>query len=135
MDKFKLRIINGENVRKERLSRGISIDELADLLGLTSGFVGLIERGQRGATPITLYKLSNVFGVPIDKFFYRTEDSFPSLVEIPSDKAKRQKLASLTSDFSDTEVDFIISVVKGLRSINRSEAKESPMEDSEEEDD
>jgi len=134
MTKFKLRIIIGENVRKERMARGISIDELADLLGLTSGFVGLIERGQRGATPITLFKLSNVFSTPIDKFFYRTEDSLPSLVETPSHQIKREKLASLTSDFSDTEVDFIISVVKGLRSVNRSEAQENAAKDYKNED-
>ena len=128
MNKFKLRIIIGENVRKERLARGISIDELADLLGLTSGFVGLIERGQRGATPITLYKLSTVFGTPIDKFFYPSED-LPSLVEAPSKHIKREKLASLTSDFSDTEVNFVITVVKGLRSVNRADTKVSSIAD------
>jgi len=130
MNKLMLRLIIGENVRKERLARGISIDELADLLSLTSGFVGLIERGQRGATPSTLFKLSNVFGIPIDKFFYHTEDSLPSLVEIPSKQVKRERLNSLTSDFSDAEVDFIISVVKGLRSVNRSEVKATSIESS-----
>ena len=135
MNKFKLRIVIGENVRKERLARGISIDELADLLGLTSGFVGLIERGQRGATPITLYKLSTVFGTPIDKFFYRSEDSLPSLVEAPSEHIKREKLASLTSDFSDAEVNFVITVVKGLRSVNRSDTRGSSTADFEDSDD
>ena len=129
MNKLKLRIIIGENVRKERLARGISIDELADLLGLTPGFVGLIERGQRGATPITLFKLSNVFGTPIDKFFYHTQDFLPSLVETPLDQLKREKIASLTSDFSDAEVDFVIATVKGLRNISRSDVKENYMKD------
>ena len=69
MTKKALRTIIGENIRQERMARNISLEELAAILGLTSGFVGLIERGQRGATPITLLKLSTAFGLPVDRFF------------------------------------------------------------------
>jgi len=49
MTKLKLRAIIGENVRNERIARDISIDELSEMIGLTPGFVGLIECGQGGA--------------------------------------------------------------------------------------
>ena len=119
MTKVKLRGIIGENIRRERISRGISIDELGDLLSLTSGFVGLIERGQRGATPVTLFKLSSIFGIPIDTFFYQKHEPSNELAEIPASQVKREKLTSLITDFSDEELDFVIASVKGLRGIYR----------------
>jgi len=120
MTKVQLRGIIGENIRRERITRDISIDELGDMLSLTSGFVGLIERGQRGATPVTLFKLSAIFGIPIDTFFYKMPEPSTKLAEIPASQVKREKLASLTADFSDAELDFVISSVKGLRGIYRS---------------
>ncbi|MCL2399075.1 MAG: helix-turn-helix transcriptional regulator [Defluviitaleaceae bacterium] len=121
MTKERLRIIIGENIRTERIARNISIDELAELLELTSGFVGLIERGQRGTTPNTLFKLADVFGTSIDSFFYRENSSSLSFAEESENgkKVKRKKLKSLISDFSEEEIDFVIRVVKGVRQMNR----------------
>ena len=123
MTKERLRIIIGENIRNERISRNISIDELAEMLELTSGFVGLIERGQRGTTSSTLFKLADVFGVSIDTLFYRGEDSSMRLSEEPTGEVKRKKISSLISDFSDKELDFVINVVKSFRLTNRSPIK------------
>ena len=119
MTKERLRIIIGENIRNERMARNFSIDELAELIDLTSGFVGLIERGQRGTTPSTLFKLADVFGIPIDNFFYRTEDSYLSLSETSKDETNRKKITSLISDFSDIDLDFVVSVIQNLRTLNR----------------
>ena len=124
MTKERLRIIIGENIRNERMARNISIDELAEMLELTSGFVGLIERGQRGTTSCTLYKLAEVFDISIDTLFYRSEDSALSLSEEPKGQVKRKKINSLISDFSDRELDFLIAVIKNLRVMNRSRIEE-----------
>jgi len=123
MTKERLRIIIGENIRNERLSRNISIDELAEMIELTSGFVGLIERGQRGTTPGTLVKLADVFGISIDTLFYRHKDISLSLAEESKSQAKHRKIKSLTTDFSDIELDFVISTIKNIRAINRAQVK------------
>ena len=122
MTKKQLRTIAGENIRRERLARDMSLDELADMLQLTTGFVGLIERGQRGAAPITLYKLSNIFGVSIDVFFRHNSNGPLSLAEEPATKenTRREKINSLISDFTDSELDFIISMIKNVRAMNHS---------------
>ncbi|MCL2421702.1 MAG: helix-turn-helix domain-containing protein [Defluviitaleaceae bacterium] len=120
MTKERLRVIIGENIRNERISRNISIDELAEMIGLTPGFVGLIERGQRGTTSNTLLKLSDVFSISIDSLFYLKEGL--SLGEVDKDDVRRKKISSLISDFSDNELDFLISVIKGVRAMNRSGA-------------
>lgn len=122
MRKEKLRALIGENIRSERISRNISIDELAEMLELTSGFVGLIERGQRGTTPTTLYKLSEIFGKSIDAFFHEDTSNPLFLSEEPEKQrnVKRKKVASFISDLSERELDFIIAMIKNLRSVTRS---------------
>lgn len=109
MTKDQLRFVIGENIRKERTMRGISTDELAEMLDLSPSFVGLIERGGRGTTPIILYKLSNVFGVSIETFFEKVNS------HLEKKSGKTEKIISLVFDFTDKELDFIISVIKGVR--------------------
>ena len=129
MTKERLKKAIGSNIRSARLSRGMSIDELAELLQLTSGFVGLIERGSRGATVYTLYKLADIMETSIDSFFYSGSGS-PSdrlAEDKPSKKgkgnAKKEKISSLMVDFSDTELDFIINTIKNLRNLNHAAAQ------------
>lgn len=45
-------------IREERKLSGFTIEELAELAGLTPSFVGLIERGDRKLSVLTLDKLS-----------------------------------------------------------------------------
>ena len=125
MTKERLRAIIGENIRNERISRNISIDELAEMLDLTSGFVGLIERGQRGTTPNTLYKLADVFSMSIDSFFHDKAKPSLSMGEEYSPSAKRKKIESLISGLTEKELDFTISILKCLRLMNRSSATDS----------
>ncbi|MCL2461768.1 MAG: helix-turn-helix domain-containing protein [Defluviitaleaceae bacterium] len=122
MTKTQLRRIIGGNIRAVRRTRGMSIDELAELLELTPGFVGLIERGERGATVHTLYKLGNIMGISIDSFFRegndtQVRDSNPSEGHKEKSSGKRGKVSSLLADFNDTELDFIIGVIKDMRAL------------------
>lgn len=128
MTKDRLRMIIGENVRNERTARNISMDELSEMLELSPGFVGLIERGHRGTTPITLYKLADVFGISIDELFYSPSLSF-SEERAPKDQANRKKIDSLIVDFSEKELEFVVSVLKGVRAMNRSKV-ESDLDES-----
>ena len=125
MTKERLKKAIGSNIRGARLSRGMSIDELAELLQLTSGFVGLIERGSRGATVHTLFKLADIMETSIDSFFFDGARSGSDLAfreDKPGKKGKgnpkKERIQSLIVDFSDSELDFLISVVKNLRSLN-----------------
>lgn len=38
----------GAKIREEREKRQLTIEELAEILNIAPGFLGLIERGQRG---------------------------------------------------------------------------------------
>lgn len=120
MTKEKLRKIMGENIRNERLARNMSIDELAELLELTPGFVGLIERGRRGATAYTLYKLSDIFAMQVDELFSSPEDNSLRVAEQSSNpaKVKRSKINSMLYDLKEVELDFVITMIKEVKNMH-----------------
>jgi transcriptional regulator with XRE-family HTH domain len=99
----------------------MSIDELAEMLELTSGFVGLIERGRRGATAYTLFKLSEIFNISIDNIFARTSDRqmrFAEETEPRSTDARKNKIYSMINGLTNGELDFLINTIKGLKVMN-----------------
>ena len=115
MTKEQLRQIIGKNIREERLARNISVEEMADMLGLTAGFVGLIERGERGTTAFNLFILSNMLGVSIDSIFKSTNlDN-----ESDATKSKFKKIESLMTNFTDAELNFVIAMIKEIRVLGR----------------
>jgi len=105
----------GNNIRNARIGRDMSIDELSELLELTSGFVGLIERGRRGATAYTLSKLSDIFGMPVDDFF--AENLKVAEETDGGVAAKRGKVVSLLYNLTEPELDFLAENIKSLRSL------------------
>ena len=127
MTKERLRFVIGNNIRNVRVARDMSIDELSELLDLTSGFVGLIERGQRGATAYTLYKLSDIFNIPVDDIFAENiklaEDSDSAV------KVKRSKVISLLHNLSCAELDYLAESIKNLSKLRHELLGETQIED------
>ncbi len=117
MTKENLRILMGENIRRERTARNMSIDELSGIIGLTSGFVGLIERGKRGATAHTIYMVSQTFEISVDNIFAGTSDR-RNEPQAESGGNRRNKIASLLHGLADNELDFIIQTIKGIKVMN-----------------
>lgn len=59
--------ILGINVRRYRKDRGLSLEALADAVGLAYTYVGQIERGQRNPTLAVVERLAKVLHVdPLD---------------------------------------------------------------------
>lgn len=53
----------GKNLRKLRLSKNLTQEELADRAGLHFTYVGQIERGVRNPSLVNLYKLAKALKV------------------------------------------------------------------------
>jgi len=119
--KSELDRIIGRNIRTEREARNMSRDELAELVDLTTSHMGLIERGERGATGVTLMKLSRILGRPIDDFFYEAKENKPSLSEGSKEdifEADKKKFISLAAYLTEKELHFAINMVKGVIRLN-----------------
>ncbi len=133
MTKEKLRVLMGENIRNERTARNMSIDELAEMLELTSGFVGLIERGRRGATAYTLFKLSEIFNISIDNIFARASDRqmrFAEESEPQNADTRKRKINNLMNGLTNEELEFVISTIKGIKVMNHTHPVETIDEES-----
>ncbi|MCL2362889.1 MAG: helix-turn-helix domain-containing protein [Defluviitaleaceae bacterium] len=120
LEKDRLDEIIGKNIRLERESRRLSRDELAEMMDLTSSHMGLIERGERGATAVTLSKLSKAFDIPIDHLFTSPKPGGLSVREeddaLP--QANRKKVQSLMTCLNETELEFVVHTIKGVIAMN-----------------
>ncbi len=53
----------GREVRRRRLERGWTLDDLADVAGLTPNFIGGVENGRRNPSLTTMARIAKGFGV------------------------------------------------------------------------
>jgi len=109
MTKENLSAVIGKNIRNERLARNMSIEQLAEMLGLSASAVGLMERGDRGTTALSMFKISEAFDVPVDYFFQ--DENSPQ----EKDTSRHSEASALLTGFSEAEMDFVIATIKGLR--------------------
>lgn len=64
----KLKII-GNRIKRLRKERGITQEQLADKIRVTSTYVGFIEQGQRNPSLNTADKIARVLGIKLSEIF------------------------------------------------------------------
>jgi len=72
-DDDKMLVVIGQNLKKARLAKGWSQEELSFESGLHRTYVGAVERGERNITVINLRKLAIVLGVKLSALVKGTE--------------------------------------------------------------
>ncbi len=131
--------IIGSNIRYERKKRNLTIEDLAEIIGMAPGFLGLIERGQRGTSIKNLVKIAEIFSLSLDQLItvdlrsLELGDTFKEPVGGPkyqsqskSRMSKLSTLTSLTKNMSVHELEYLIANIKALRKlINTTTVKEN----------
>ena len=59
----------GLNIRVQRVKRGISQEELADLSGIARSTMGIVERGEQSPSLQTIAKIATALKIDIYKLF------------------------------------------------------------------
>jgi len=107
----------GTNIKSERRLREVSREELAEILGLTISHIGLIERGERGATNVVLEKFAKSFNISIDSLFQEPE-GFVCTHTVPDideeDDTYKKKVYALTSQFTEQEFELLTYTITGI---------------------
>ena len=113
-------VIFGENIRAARKKMGITHTTLGMFLGLSTAYVGLIERGERTPSLEVFIKICDFFGERMDDMLTRKTSSSSRKSDekdLPSLQTKRQKMAcSMISTFDKNELNYIITHMKSFKS-------------------
>ena len=109
------------NIRYERKRRGLTIDDFAKVIGMAPGFLGLIERGQRGTSVKNMVAIAEFFDISLDDLITKDLSNggadMKDMENTRSAKARRA-LKSLVSSLTEDEIVFITSVIKSMNKMN-----------------
>jgi len=119
----------------------MSIEELSEILQLSTAFIGLIERGHRGAKLYNLLRIADIFGITVNDLVYSKSADALEVREGNEDgekavkQQKKDAMMSLVYDFSAEELQFIISTIKAMRSLKRTGNKNAEGFDTDDDED
>lgn len=110
----------GKRLKEERMRCGMTQEQTAEYVNVSTTYVGLIERGERSVTLEKLILFARCFHVTVD---YLLQDAIP-LTSTLQDK----QLMSLWSSASDQERNLILSVIQSIlgSSLDVSSRQSSP---------
>jgi len=113
--------IFGENMRTARKERGFTSEALGRFIGISTAYVGLIERGERCPSLETFLKICDFFGESYEAMF--TPSGRLAIGEKKADtgeksqaERKQKMIAGMLNAFSIEELDHIVSVIKSFKS-------------------
>jgi DNA-binding XRE family transcriptional regulator len=119
-------LIFGENMRSARKERGFTSETLGKFLGISTAYVGLIERGERCPSLETFLKICDFFGESYNDMFTprgslavserKAHDG--SANEKDQVERKQKMIVSMINTFGSDELDHIIGVVKSFKSFS-----------------
>ena len=61
--------IFGLRIRDLRKKSGLTQSELAERIGLSTNFIGMVERGERNTSVDKIFKLAKTFDIKLAQFF------------------------------------------------------------------
>lgn len=59
----------GKRLKELRIQRNLTQSELAEKIGLSTNFIGMVERGERNTSVDKIFKLAEAFDIPLAIFF------------------------------------------------------------------
>ena len=63
LKRMDMRVLVGDNLRRIRLSKGLTQERFAELSGFSQQYLSGLEQGRRNPTIITLYEIAAALGV------------------------------------------------------------------------
>ncbi len=100
------RIALGKRLREERLHSGLTQEQVAEAINVSTTYIGLIEHGERSVTLDKLILLSQCFHVSID---YLLQDAIPLTNTI-----QEKQLLSLWHKADEQERETILSLIRSI---------------------
>lgn len=99
----------GEKLRNARKSRGLTMEQTARVLGLSSSYLGLVERGERCLSSQKIVRFCNLFGVS------------PEYILIGGDagnnnfSSKKDSILAEISGMSEYDLNILLNIVRSYK--------------------
>ena len=123
-DKLRLNKIIGSNIKRERQLKGLTRDELAEIIDLTTTHLGLIERGERGASHVVLERITQTFGLSYDQL-YTDRKKLPEQMKARAEKGSYyDQIFALTSTLDETALAVVADNIKGILMLCNSQKRD-----------
>lgn len=100
------RVALGRRLREERIRCGLTQEQVAESVNVSTTYIGLIERGERSATLEKLVTLAQCFHVTVD---FLLQDSIA-----PTETMQDKLLLSLWSTATEREKEMILSIARSV---------------------
>ena len=100
------RALLGKRLREERLRSGLTQEQTAEYINVSTAYIGLIERGERSVTLEKIILLADCFHVSID---YLLQDFLP-----PTSSIDDKQMLLLWNSATEDEKSIILSVIKSI---------------------
>jgi len=97
--------IIGEQIKQERLIKGLTQEVLAEKANISASFLGQIERGERKLSLETLIHIAEVLGASLD---YLVKDY------TPSKNPELDELIYVLRDHSQQEIKMVTDIAKTI---------------------
>lgn len=118
--------IFGENMGKVRKDRGLTSELLGKFLGLSTAYVGLIERGERTPSLKVFLNICDFFGENSEDMLTRNAYSKSNNLNsshgtfVENKLARKHNMASnMIKTFNADEVDHMVHILKSFRNLRR----------------
>lgn len=73
----------GKSIRERRLSLNLSLEEIAEKMNTSPGYVGLVEAGRRSFSVVQMITLTNILGVTLDELVPTNDlENWPQIATI-----------------------------------------------------
>ncbi len=98
----------GDQIRAARKAKGYTLEKVAEILDVSTTFIGQIERAKGIPSLDTLVKIANALEVSIDSLL------FCDLNEKAGDSYFLSQVAALTADFNTQERELVLKSISLL---------------------
>ena len=100
----------GRRIREERLRLGMTQEDVASCIDVSTTYVGFIERGERSVTLDKLVMLAQCFRVTLDSLLKERPEQTAASVQ----EREGERLRSLLESTSPDEKELILSITEAI---------------------
>lgn len=101
------RTILGQRIRQERLKNKLTQEQLAEMIDVSTTYIGFIERGERSVTLEKIADIASVLHVSVD-------DLISPSFHCPPEESQTLELSNLWKTASPDERELILSLIHSV---------------------